>query len=315
VPGSGDVVLVVAPSGEQFSIARGEQRATIVEVGGGIREYRVGQRDVLDPYPVEAMCDGGHGAVLIPWPNRLADGRYSFDGEDYQLALTEPSRRNAIHGLVRWLNWSVLERADDRVAVGIRLHPLTGWPFPLDLSVAYSLSDDGLMVETRARNIGPVGCPYAAGQHPYLSAGGGLVDECTVELFAGTRIVTDPERQLPVGSEPARGFLGEDRLGDLAVDAAFEDLERDYDGRAWVRLGCPDGASVELWCDEHYRVVQLYTGDTLAHDRRRRALAAEPMTAAANALATGEGIVRLEPGEEHVARWGVRLRGGGPAAR
>jgi aldose 1-epimerase len=133
------------------------------------------------------------------------------------------------------------------------------------------------------------------------------VDECTVELRAAARIVTDSERQLPVGSEPVRGFLGEDRLGDLAVDDAFEDLERDDNGRAWVRLGCPDGASVELWCDERYRVVQLYTGDTLADDRRRRALAAEPMTAAANALQTGDGIVRLEPGEEHVGRWGVRL--------
>ena len=79
------------PSGEQFEIRFGEHRATVVEVGGGVREYLVGDRPVLDPYPRDAICDGAHGAPLIPWPNRLADGRYSFDGVEHQLALTEPA--------------------------------------------------------------------------------------------------------------------------------------------------------------------------------------------------------------------------------
>src|SRR5207248_5710713 len=114
------------PSGEQLEIAHGEQRATIVEVGGGIREYELAGRPVLDPYRAEAMCDGAHGAPLIPWPNRLGEGRYSFEGHDYQLALTEPERGNAIHGLLRWCNWRALERGDDRVVMGTRLHPLQG---------------------------------------------------------------------------------------------------------------------------------------------------------------------------------------------
>ena len=67
--------MASVPSGEQFEIVHGEHRATIVEVGGGVREYAVGDRQVLDPYARDAMCDGAHGAPLIPWPNRLADGR------------------------------------------------------------------------------------------------------------------------------------------------------------------------------------------------------------------------------------------------
>lgn len=302
----------VVPSGQQFEIRHGEQRATIVEVGGGVREYRVGERDVLDPYSVEVVCDGGHGAVLIPWPNRLADGRYSFDGTVHQLPLSEPGRQNAIHGLVRWRNWSLLEQSPERVVVGIRIHPQPGWPFALDVTVGYRLSADGLEVETRARNLGERACPFGSGQHPYLSPGSGLVDECTIELRAATRIVTDPDRQLPVGREPVAGsefdFGSPRRLGDLAVDTGFTDLERDADGLAWARLRCRDGNVVELWCDERYPVLQLYSGDTLAPERRRRALAAEPMTCPPNALQTGEGIVLLEPGEEFVGCWGVRLR-------
>jgi aldose 1-epimerase len=304
--------LVPAPSGEQFEIVFGDQRATIVEVGGGVREYHARDRDVLHPYPIDAICDGGHGAPLIPWPNRLADGRYSFDGSDYQLALTEPAKRNAIHGLLRWRNWRLVDRAADRVVVGIRLHPQTGWPFPLDVSIAYALAEDGLSVETRATNIGERTCPFACGQHPYLSPGAGeTVDTCTLEVRARTRILTDPERELPTGLETVHGtdfdFRSQRKIGPLQVDYAFTDLDRDEDGLAWVRVGCPDGRAVELWADRSYPVMEVFTADTLAPARRRRGLAAEPMSAPPNALQTGEMVVRLEPGEEFVARWGVRL--------
>src|ERR1035437_2079827 len=97
--------MAVPPSGQQLEIRSGHQRATIVEVGGGVREYVVGDRPVLDPYPRTSVCDGAHGAPLIPWPNRLADGRYRFDDEEFQVALSEPDKHNAIHGFLHWRSW------------------------------------------------------------------------------------------------------------------------------------------------------------------------------------------------------------------
>jgi aldose 1-epimerase len=303
----------VPPSGEQYEIVHGDERAVIVEVGGGIREYVHADRDVLHPYAVDSRCDGAHGTPLIPWPNRLADGRYTWQGQERQLELTEPEKHNAIHGLLRWRNWSVLDRGPVQVVVGNRLYPTDRWPFTLDIAIGYRLDDEGLTVETRARNLGDGPCPYACGQHPYLSPGAeARIDDCTFELKAATRIDTDPERQLPTGTEPVEGtdydFRTPRRIGSLEMDHGFTDLERDAEGKSWVRLGCPDGHTVELWTDETYSVTQIYTADTLAPARRRRGLAAEPMSAPPNALATGELIVTLEPGEEHVARWGVRLR-------
>jgi aldose 1-epimerase len=180
------------------------------------------------------------------------------------------------------------------------------------VSIAYAVGDEGLSVETRVVNIGEGVCPFASGQHPYVSPGEGqIVDDCTLELRAGTRVLTDPQRQLPTGVESVAGtdydFGSARPIGALALDDAFIDLERSGDGRAWMRLGCPDGRTVELWADPSYPVMQLYTADTLAPPRRRRGLAVEPMTAPPNALQTGEMLVRLEAGEEHVARWGARL--------
>ena len=192
-----------------------------------------------------------------------------------------------------------------------RLHPLTGYPFTVDVRVAYELGEAGLVVATTATNVGERACPYGAGQHPYLSPGPGLIDDCTLQLGAGTRIMTENERQLPTGTASVAGteldFRTGRRLGDLRLDDPFTDLERDGDGRAWVRLVAPDGYRVELWVDEHHPIVELYTGDTLAPARRRRGLGAEPMTCPPNAFQTGEGLTRLEPGESITTTWGVRL--------
>ncbi len=164
---------------------------------------------------------------------------------------------------------------------------------------------------TTATNVGDHPCPYGAGQHPYLSPGEGLVDDCTVTLEAATRIATDPERQLPVGRESVDGtafdFRGGRRLGDLHVDFAFTDLTRDSDGRAWVRLHCPDGSTAETWVDGHYPIVELYTADTLEASRRRRGLGTEPMTCPPNAFQTGESVIHLAPGEAITTMWGARL--------
>jgi aldose 1-epimerase len=300
----------LTPSGEQFEISLGDQRATIVEVGGGIREYAVGERAVLDPYARTSMCDGAHGAVLVPWPNRLADGRYSFDGVAHQLALSEPGTHTAIHGLLRWRPWRALEHEPERILMGIRLHPSSGYPFMLDIRVEYALSSDGLLVTTGALNLGERACPYGCGQHPYLSAGRDTIDACLLELPARTRILADA-RGLPCARAPVAGSESDFRearaVGALRLDEGFTDLERDERGRATSRLGAPDGSRAELWVDEAYPFLQLYSGDGLAPERRRRGLAVEPMSCAANAFQSGEGLVRLEPGESVTAHWGARL--------
>lgn len=300
-----------APSGQQFEISAGEQRATIVEVGGGIRSYSVGGRDVLQPYPVDAMCDGAHGAALIPWPNRLADGRYRFEGVDHQVALTEPEKHNAIHGFLRWRSWRSIRHDPDQVTLATTLFPLQGYPFILDVQIDYRMDATGLTVATTATNVGDRACPYGCGQHPYLSPGSGLIDECTLHLDADTRIVTDPDRQLPTGTELVEGTRFDFRtplvIGDLRVDYAFTDLARDSDGRAWVRLAGPDGATAELWVDRTYPIIELYSADTLARDRRRRGLGTEPMTCPPNAFASGDRVIHLQPGQSMTTTWGARL--------
>ena len=145
---------MLAPSGEQVEIAFGDQRAVVTEVGGGLRAYSVGARQVVDSFEADQMCPSGRGQVLIPWPNRISKGSYEFQGRKYQLPINEHVTHSAIHGLVRWLAWDVAERQEHRVVVAHDLHPQPGYPFALTLRIEYTLSDDGLRVSTSATNVG-----------------------------------------------------------------------------------------------------------------------------------------------------------------
>ena len=292
------------PSGAQFRLSSGDQEATVVEVGGGLRTYTVGGVDVLDGYGEDEMAGGGRGQHLLPWPNRIRDGKYTFEGAELQLALTEPARHNASHGLARWANWVAAEEEPDRVVMQLVLHPQPGYPFSLGLSVEYRLGPGGLSIATTAANLGDRPCPYGAGSHPYLTVGTDRVDETVLHVPAETRLESD-DRGIPVGAIPVDGtpydFRRPRPIGDLVVDNAYTDLTGDE-----VVLAAPDrGRAVSLWWDASYRWVMVFTGDTLDPARRRRGVAVEPMTCAPNAFVTGDGLRVLDPEERWTTTWGI----------
>ena len=84
---------MTGPSGLQVELVHGDQHAVVVGVGGGLRTYSVGEREVLDGYGADEECTSGRGQMLIPWPNRIEDGTYEFDGERHELRLPSPSIR------------------------------------------------------------------------------------------------------------------------------------------------------------------------------------------------------------------------------
>lgn len=300
----------VLPSGEQVELVHGDQRATVVEVGGALRTYEAGGLELLDGYGVGEMCSGARGQPLIPWPNRLRDGRYEFQGETHQLPLSEPAKRNAIHGLVRWANWTVRERSDERVTLEHVLHPQAGYPFALHLAITYQLGEGGLRVETTASNVGDAACPYGAGAHPYLTLGTETIDSLLLQAPGAIRLLED-ERGIPIGAESVEGteydFRRSRHLGAVRLDTGYTELERGDDGLARVELQTPDGKrAVALWLDESYPYLMLFTGDSLPEvERRRRGLGVEPMTCAPDAFASGGGLRCLRPGESFTSAWGI----------
>lgn len=306
---------MVAPSGDQFRIAGYGYEAVITQSGAALRSLTYQGRDLIDGFAEDQMSYGGRGQVLMPWPNRIRDGRYCFDGVTNQLALTEPSRSNASHGLVRWATWTPLGRRDNEITLGYRVMAQTGYPWTVDVQITYVLGRDGLEVIQDARNQSRTTAPYAQGAHPYLVCGEGPIDTWSLELPAATRLLTDDERLLPIGREPVDrtpyDFRTAREIGDVVFNHCFGQLtdsaataETERWPQAYAAVRVSNGThTTGLWVDATWPWLMLYSGDDTATPRR--SLAVEPMSAPVDAFNSGEDVIRLEPGAIHRGAWGI----------
>ena len=304
--------LTTAATGDQWVIGHGHQRAIITEVGATLRSFTADGRDVVDGFGPEEWSHGGRGQVLAPWPNRLGDGAYTFQGVAGRAPLNEPGRNTAIHGLVRWVPWQMTGRAQNRVGLACSVHPSPAYPFALRIEIEYRLGRDGLTVSTDAHNIGSIDLPFGLGFHPYLTVGAQTVDQARLRLPAAIRVITD-DRGLPTGSAPVAGteydFTVERAIGVTRLDTAFTGLSRDGDGRVRFDLDHPDGSpGLTVWADERFGYVMVFTGDTLEEGARRRSLAIEPMTCPPDAFRSGDDLTVLRPGARWTGVWGIMPR-------
>ena len=303
---------MVAPTGEQYEISAGGYRAVVTEGGATLRLLEHEGREIVSGFAEDAMPPVGRGQLLMPWPNRIRDGRYSFGGRDLQLGLSEPSRGNASHGLVRWAAWTLEEHAAASVSLTYRLIAQSGYPWTLDLHVLYDVSADGLTLTLTATNLSGSPAPFAIGAHPYLRVGDDPIDGSELTVPASVRLLTD-EQLIPVGEEKVDGTPYDFRVSrpirDTVLDHAFGDLDRDPDGIATVTLRDPaSGNGVALWLDDTHRWIQVFSAEL--DPAPRRALAVEPMTSPPNAFASGRDLVTLAPagtdGDELSCSWGIR---------
>jgi aldose 1-epimerase len=295
------------PTGTLWTIRRGNQQATLVELGGGILDYTVGGVPFIDTYPLETPIKSA-GRVLVPWPNRLGNGLYTWNGVALQAPINEVGpRNNAIHGLSRWLPFQPVRRSTSSITLAALLAPSQGYPFPLEIITRWSLTADGLRVDHTVTNLGPVAAPFGLGGHPYFRIGDALVNDCVLSLPVTDRLLVD-DRLLPTGRTPVAGtvydFNTPHAVGTLDLDTAFTGFARGADGLARTRLTAPDGHGFELWQDAKFGWVQLFTGLGPA-GRPRGTLAVEPMTCPPDAFRSGEDLRTLAPHGSFAGTWGV----------
>lgn len=296
------------PSGEQWTIKAADHEAVVVEVGGGLRTYRVAGIDVLDGYAESELCVASAGQVLAPWPNRIRDGRFTFGGESHQLPLTEPAKHNAIHGLVNWVRWRMVHSSADSLTLEYELPPSPGYPWPLVIRTTWTVTDAGLEASHTATNVGDRPCPFGFAAHPYLIVPGVPIDDLQLRLPARNRLLADG-RSLPIGAARVAGgefdFTQPRRVGITILDTAFGDLIRDPDGGSSATLSTVDGRGTRVWADAAFGWWQVFTGDTLQPPRFRRAVALEPMTCPPDAFRSGRDLIVLEPGQTWHGTWGI----------
>jgi aldose 1-epimerase len=299
--------------GEQYELsleAAGRSvRAVITEVAAAIRHLSVDGVEITAGFDDDIRPPFGCGTVLVPWPNRVRDGRWTHNGRTLQLDITEPDRGNAIHGLLCNTPYELIERGEDAICLRAHVFPQNGYPFRLDTRVRYTLTVDGIQVVHTVRNVGSACAPVAVGAHPFLAIGDVPTDSLQLTVSADHHIDVDA-RLNPVGSAPVQGtdwdLRGGGVVGTLNLDDAWSCPTTPGSGSTH-RLTAPDGRTVSLWADEQFGYVQVFITREFPHRGELiTAVAIEPMTAPADAFNSGEGLRWLEPGERWSMSWAIQ---------
>lgn len=304
----------LSPGGPEHRITYAPYSARIAAVGATLRELRYEDRDLIVSYPSDQVRPNYRGAVIAPWPNRIADGRYEFDGQEQQVPINEIDRHNALHGLVHWVRWHVAEAGTDHLVLTHDLVAQQGYPYPLRLQIEYRLGADGLTTTLQATNVGDRPAPYGCCPHPYLKAGSGLVDQWVLTVPAATRLEVDQQRLLPTSRHPVTDVDSDFRTPQLVagreIDHAFTDLTPGQDGRTVVEVWNPDErVGVQMTWGKWAPWVQVHTADRPEPEHHRVGLAVEPMSCPPDAFNSRPADVTLEPGRTHVAEWTIAATG------
>ncbi len=306
----------------ELSLSYENQRAVISPWGASLRRYYLaddegGTLDIVWGYSGASNKKGGQGDVLMPFPGRIAGGRYSFDSETFQLERNDKEGPNAIHGFVRTLPWSVISQRPDCVRFSIGLaadrYASKGYPFSLTIMVTYALDRQGLSCEFRVRNVGHRPAPLGVGFHPYFTVGADPVDEIEVRIPAA-RFLEFNQQLAPTGRLiPVEGTEWDHRtfslIGHKRFNHCYIDLQRDRDGLATASIRRADkNRRIDVTMDEAFHAIVVYTGDAIP-GAARRAFAIEPMTCATDAFNHPDwGLISLAPGKMAEGRFLIRPR-------
>ncbi|MGO2749277.1 MAG: aldose 1-epimerase family protein [Pseudoclavibacter sp.] len=301
-------------TGPKHDLESAGARVVVGTVAAVLRSFEVDGVQLVEDFGDDVLPPFGAGITLFPWPNRIRDGKWNHEGTTQQLDITEPSKGNASHGLLRNTEYAVLHKEPDSIELGATVFPQHGWPFTLRHCVGYRAVGNGLAVTHTVTNLGPSEAVFAVGAHPYFRIGEEPIADLVVTSDLAERVLLD-ERLLPVGTEPVThggefDLTSGRAVGQLDLNYAFR--VRPGGDRTLLSLESPRGSRLELWGDEAFSYLQLYTPSDFPrpdghHGGTGLAFAAEPMTAPPDALNSGTDLIRIGSGQTWSASWGVRF--------
>lgn len=286
-------------SGKTIVLTVGSYQAKIVSVGAGIAELTHRGRHLVIPHKPEEMPLAHMGKVLVPWPNRVANGCYLHEGIELKLPINDHESNAAIHGFLAWRDWQVTEQTNSSVILRAYLPPSYGYPFMLVSTVTYQLdAEAGLSADITTKNIGESSAPYGVGVHPYLTCNLDKIDSYRLIIPANQVFEADEQlnpSRLFTTDQLGLNFLAAKKIDGLRIDHTFKTALPETASTPWEVIITSQQQNMTVCLRSDQPWLQVYTGDKL----NRTGLAVEPMSCPPNAFNSLIDLISLAPDESH----------------
>jgi len=302
---------------EIIKLKSGDQNLSINQTGAGIMEYYlespVGRQDIIYGYSKIEDKVGSMGDVLFPFPGRVENSQYEFNGQKYQLSGVKIKDGHAIHGFVKDKEWKIIHKSDSAVTLSFQIEESEfakfGFPFSLLITIKYQLSDNGLICQSEVKNTGGGPAPFGLGFHPYYTVETEKIDDMRVEIKANKLVEFDkglkPTGKLLEVKNSKINFIKSNKIGSEIIDNCFSELIYTKGVHRTVLTG-NSGRKVVIWQDKSFPYLQVYSADTIGNLHKRRGFAVEPQTCTGFAFNVPDmGLNILESGEVFKGNWGI----------
>jgi aldose 1-epimerase len=244
-------------------------------------------------------------ALLFPFPNRVNEGSYAYNGQIFELNINEIDRGHALHGFVWNKPFEVTRKESnrDKAEVWMEYEEKNIQPyfqFTYLIKVVVSLSVNGLKVSTIVTNTSANTMPYGLGWHPYIQMNGKSIDELNVNFPSGEILELD-EVMIPTGNTKQLHAAKDEPLAGQELDQCIH-LNGKEIGAVVCIYDPASGTAINVWQrkgHEGYHFLQTYTPP------HRKSIAIEPQTCAPDALNNKKGLLYLEPQQSHEFEWGI----------
>lgn len=274
---------------QQLSIARNSEGATsmavISPVGAALEKLALRGTTIIDSTLVSNPSAMFFGSTLAPWPNRLANHTYEYQGRRYQTPNVDQDG-NSNHGLAFNRAFEVREQSDESVSVGYKFGSDECYPFPIDLKITYQIFDSFLRVSALATNNGQA-APFGVGFHPYFLVG----EHFKVSANFSKQILVD-EKMIPISDQQINGFVYEGG-----------ELDNCFTGASQLNLKT-EKYNLTISLEKGFEYFMLYRPSI---DCGASLLAIEPMSCIANAFNSDLGSTVIQTGESQEFEFSIRI--------
>lgn len=272
------------------------QMQIISDLGCNLNKLILAGQNILDgnlEYESLKNNELAKSSFLIPFPNRICDGKYVFEGKTYQLEKNHEKEGHAIHGLIFDKKFSLINKmiSDDFIFLifkyEIKKSDFEGYPFNLFILITFKLEKKRLGIEVKATNLDNINVPYGVGWHPYIRFTD-KIDNYSLALSSDDALEVSQEKIMIPTSKIIKKYIDK-KIGNTVLDAGFTCLKKHM-----TQIG-----NIIVFQDESMDFLQIYTPG------HRRSIAIEPMSCAADAFNNKMGLVALKPGEGAIHRFGI----------
>lgn len=286
-------------SAHHFSDTVTQTSFTIIpDRGALLSDFRYKNKTIIDGCLTPESVDfnnWGKSWLMFPFPNRLKDGHYEWQGKSYQFPINDEQNHNALHGFIWECPFEVThtEATDNKAAISLN-YTYNGersyFPFPFIFNITYQLTSQGqFLVDVKVKNSGDTTFPMGLGWHPYFQLTT-TINTSKLETLPLEMIGVD-QRMIPTGKRYEYDrFTSNQMIGLEVLDNCFA-FAKTTSGNISTYLRGED-IQLEIWQDvATFPYLQLFTPE------HRQSIAIEPMTCNIDAFNNGEGLIQLAPNE------------------